>query len=212
LIAALMKTCGLNAVVIPDEDLRLDTELVRARRIKRVEGSLQVRHAGGEMAVALADLTLLVVGLLRNSRVDYTEGIAAIRGQTGAVLDTSEFRGDEMLVDVYGKSLEQSFRIKADGFDYSGLVWPLSFRAELNFQTAISALHGAAPHVRIDDDFTRVRALLSRAWPERSRVESRGVKRSGLAFRPVAQASIVSDNRDQFDRYSRLMFLTATGA
>jgi hypothetical protein len=34
------------------------------------------------------------------------------------------------------------------------------------------------------------------------------LKRGGIGFKAVTQASIISDNRDQFERYSRLMFLT----
>lgn len=77
----------------------------------------------------------------------------------------------------------------------------------MNFKAALAALASAAARASLDDDFARLRSLLSRAWPERARNESRGVKRSGLALRPVSQASVISDNRDQFDRYSRLMFL-----
>ena len=208
LIAALLRTCGVGASVIADADLRLETDLVRARRITRNRDEIEVHHSAGKLTVTLADIRLFVIGLLRNTRVDYSEGVSRAPGNTGGLLDTSEFRSDEMLVDVYAGTLEQSFRIRADGFDYSGLVWPLSFRAELNFQSALSALREAAPQAKVDDDFSRVRGLLSRAWPERSRVESRGVKRAGVAFRPVAQSSVVSDNRDQFDRYSRLMSLT----
>ena len=208
LIAALMRTCGLGAYVVADEDLQLGNDLMRARRVTRGPDHLDIYHSTGDVRVALADIRLLVVGALHSTRIDFTEGIARTRGNSGALLDTSEFRSGEMLVDVYGADLGQSFRIKADGFDYSGLVWPLSFRAEVNFQTAIAALHGAAPQAKVDDDFARIRGLLARAWPERSRVESRGIKRAGIALRPVAQNSMIGDNRDQFDRYSRLMFLS----
>jgi len=211
LIAALMRTCGLGATVVADEDLQLDKDLMRARRITRTPDHLDIYHSAGHASVALAEIRLLVVGALHNIRVDFTEGIARTKGSSGALLDSSEFRSGEMVVDVYSSKLEQSFRIKSDGFDYSGLVWPLSFRAEVNFHSAVSALHGAAPQLQIDDDFTRVRTLLARAWPERSRIESRGVKRAGLSFRPVAQNSVIGDNRDQFDRYSRLMFLSLSG-
>jgi hypothetical protein len=64
----------------------------------------------------------------------------------------------------------------------------------------------------LDSDFARMRALLARAWPERTRNEARGIKRTGISYRPVAKASMVSDNRDQFDRYSRLIFIFAAGA
>jgi len=78
----------------------------------------------------------------------------------------------------------------------------------VNFRAALAALRTALPDAKVDDDFSKMRSLLGRAWPERSRNESRGIKRN-LAFRAVAQASVLSDNRDQFDRYSRLMFLSS---
>lgn len=210
MIAGLVRDCGFNAVVIADEDFALERELARARRIRAGEDSIQVDFSGGAMRLPPSEIRLLVVGALKNNRVDYTEGIVGIRGQSGNVLDSSEFSSDEMLIDVYSASLDRSFRVKSGAFDYSGLVSPLSFRAELNFKTAVSKLRAAASQAAFDDDFGKVSHLLSRAWPERSRNEARGIKRKGLAYRPVAQASLISDNRDQFERYSRLMFISAT--
>ncbi|HET9532722.1 MAG TPA: hypothetical protein VFQ92_20375 [Blastocatellia bacterium] len=209
MISALVRSCGLSCSVVADEEMRLYSEIIRARRIARSTDHIEVHHSGGVLSMTLADIKLLVVGALRNLRVEYIESAAGLHNRQSNVLDTSEFRSEEMLLDVYASSLEQSFRIKSDAFDYSGLVSPLSFRAEVNFQNAVAALHGAAPHARIDDEFIKMRSLLARAWPERSRTQSRGVKRTGLAYRPVSQSSVVRDNRDQFDRYSRLMFLTS---
>jgi hypothetical protein len=210
LISALVRTCGLGSRVVPDEDLMLGRELVRARRLTVADGDFDVTHSGGVVSVPVGDVRLLVVGVLRNVRIDYTEGISS-RNQAGAPLDSSEFRVDEMLLDVYAARLDQSFRIRAEAFDYSGIVQPLSFRAEANFQAVVTAICDAAPTALVDDDFPRVRGLLGRAWPERSRTEARGIRRSGLSYRPVAQSSVINDNRDQFDRYSRLMFRTRIG-
>jgi hypothetical protein len=209
MITALVRTCGLRASIIPDEEMKLDRELLRARRIAVTDDELSVCHSGGEMTLRKGDVRLMVLGELRNVRVDYTEGISARGGKSGAVLDSSEFRSEETLLDVYTSTVDQSFRVKSDAFDYAGLVSPLSFRSEVNFRTALAALRAALPHAKVDCDFSKMRSLLGRAWPERSRNESRGIKRSGLAFRAVAQASVMSDNRDQFDRYSRLAFLSA---
>jgi hypothetical protein len=77
----------------------------------------------------------------------------------------------------------------------------------VNFKGALEALSAAATKSKLDDDFGRLRSMLARAWPERTRKEARGIKRSGIALRPTSHASVISDNRDQFDRYSRLMFL-----
>jgi hypothetical protein len=208
LIAALLRTCGLGSSVVADDDLKLETDLIRARRIIRNQDLLEIYHSAGNATIVISDIRLMVVGTLRSTRIDFTEGISRARGNSGSLLDTSEFRSDELMVDVYGPTLEKSFRIKADGFDYSGLVRPMSFRAEINFQALLGVFQEMAGQTKMDHDFARIRGLLSRAWPERSRVETRGVRRAGLAFRPVAQGSVISDNRHQFDRYSRLMFVS----
>lgn len=209
MIADLIRGCGLVAFVVADEELAIERELTRARRININEGELAVQHTGGALTIPASDIKLLVIGSLRHSRVDYSEGLTGMRTQSANVLDTAEFRSDETLLDVYSGSLEQSFRLRADGFDYSGLVTPLSFRAELNFQAALRVLEQVASQAIVDRDFARLRRLLGRAWPERTHNEARGLKRTGIAYRPVALSSLTTDNRDQFERYSRLMFLSA---
>lgn len=209
MIVALVRTCGVNAIVIADEDLKLDQELLRARRIAVSDDEVQVHHSGGEATVNKAEVTLMVLGELSNRRVDHTEGISGRRGQSGSVLDSFEYRAEETLLDVYTASLDRSFRVKSGAFDYSGLVSPLSVRTDVNFQAAVASLSANSPRTIVDDDFSKLGSLLERAWPERTRNESRGIKRTGLGFRAVAQASVMSDNRDQFDRYSRLMFVSS---
>jgi hypothetical protein len=205
MICALVRSYGFKAAVVADEEMHLQAELLRARRVALGEDAIQVWHSGGSMVIAKSDLRLLVLGELNNKRIDYIEGIS---GRRAGVLDSSEYRSEETLLDVYAGSLSASFRIKSDAFDYSGLVSPLSFRADLNFKAAITTLSEALPHATLDDGFRKMRDLLGRTWPERTRNETRGFKRTGLAFRSVAQASAISDNRDQFERYSRLMFLS----
>jgi hypothetical protein len=210
MIAALVRGCGLAAFVVADEELAIERELTRARRITINDGELALQHTGGALTIAVSDIKLIVLGLLRQSRVDYSEGLSGMRTQSANVLDTAEFRSDETLLDVYSSSLDQSFRLRADSFDYSGLVRPLSFRAELNFRAVLRVLEEAASLAVVDRDFARIRRLLGRAWPERTHNEARGLKRTGIAYRPVALSSLTTDNRDQFERYSRLMFLSVT--
>ena len=70
MIAALVLTCGLRAAVIPDLDLKLDQELLRARRVEIGDGEILVIYSGGKMTVPAHEVKLLVVGALRNTRVD----------------------------------------------------------------------------------------------------------------------------------------------
>lgn len=206
IIAALITNCGLKSSIIADEDLRLDSELPRARRIVPSDDGFQVNHLAGVMNLAVSEIKLMTLGLLRNTRVDFTEGKTGVGARTSNVLDTAEFRSDEALLDIYTSSLDRSFRVRADGFDYSGMVKPLSFRAEENFRALARALRQSAPEAVFDDDFSRIRGLLARAWPERSRTEAQGLQKTGF-IRSAAKSSVISDNRDQFERYSRLMFL-----
>jgi hypothetical protein len=206
MIVALVRTCGARATVIADEELKLNHELIRARRIALSDDEIRVRHTGGETSVNKDEVSLMVLGELRNRRVDYTEDISGKGGQSGRVLDSFEYRAEEMLLDVYAGSLDRSFRVKSDAFDYSGLVSPLSVRADVNFQAAVATLRANSTGAIVDEDFPRLRNVLERPWPERTRNESRGIKRT-VTFRAVAQASVTSDNRDQFNRYSRLMFV-----
>jgi hypothetical protein len=208
LVAALVRTCGFGAVIVEDFELMLDTRLTRARRLIIQDDHLEVGYIGGTKKLPLSSIVLIVVGLVKNQRTDYSERAAA-RGKEPDVLESFEYQSELILMDVYGPALSESFRIYADGFDYSGLVQPLSYRTELNFQAAAEALAGALPNAIFDDDFSRVQRLLTRAWPERTHREAGGLRRAGATLHLVAQSSLISDNRDQFDRYSRLMFALA---
>jgi hypothetical protein len=211
MICALVQSYGFRAAVVADQEMQLQSDLVRARRLAISEAEIQVTHSAGTLLLARSDIQLLVLGELSNKRIDYVEGLSGGRGRSAGVLDSAEYRSEETVLDVYGGSLSASFRIKSDAFDYSGLVSSLSIRSDLNFKAAITILREALPHTTVDDDFRKMGRLLERAWPERTRNEPRGFKRIGLAFRSVAQASAISDNRDQFERYSRLMFLSLAG-
>jgi hypothetical protein len=115
-------------------------------------------------------------------------------GQSGNVLDLSEYRSDETLLDVYTASLDQSFRIKCDAFDYSGLVSPLSFRSEVNFRAGLVTLRAALPDAKVDDDFAKMRGLLGRG-----RVSSRGS--SNRIHRRAAEKRRVSRRVQTMDSF-----------
>jgi len=211
LVAALVRTCGMGATIVEDRDLMLETVLVRARRVALNADRIEINSAGGALTIPLSKIRLVVAGMIRNQRTDYTEGVSGARGKEGAVLETFEFRSELCLMDVYGSTLAESFRICSDGFDYSGLVQPLAYRSEMNFQAAAARLAAAMPNAKFDDDYGQVRRLLARAWPQRTHREAKGLKRAGATYNLVAQSSLVSDDTDQFNRYSRLMYVLLKG-
>ncbi|MEW6126570.1 MAG: hypothetical protein AB1757_05980 [Acidobacteriota bacterium] len=208
LIAELVRSFGLTAYVVADDELQIERELTRARRVSIMGEALQVQHFNGEFEVPIAGIRLMVVGGIRNIKTDFAENPKGLGKKSGGVVDTAEFRSDELLLDVYAASLDDSFRIRAEAFDYSALVMPLYFRTELNFKEVINRLKALVPHAIIDSEFGEIQSLLARAWPPRSHTQARGVKRSSM-FKRVSLSTISSDNRDQFERYSRLLFLQA---
>jgi hypothetical protein len=212
MICDLVRSCGLNAAIVADEEMQLPTELLRARRIAVGDKEIHITHSSGTLTLEKPDIRLLVLGELATRRVDYVETLSGRRAGSASVLDSAEYRSEETVLDVYAESLARSFRIKSDAFDYSGLVSPLSFRSDLNFKAALATLSESLPSARVDADFTNLTTLLEPVWPSRTRTETRGFKRTGLAFRSIAQASAISDNRDQFERYSRLIFLQLANA
>ncbi|HKG22386.1 MAG TPA: hypothetical protein VKC34_10840, partial [Blastocatellia bacterium] len=127
LIAALIRTCGVGAEVVADQDMRLQEELARARRIIAEGEELHIEHSGGSVSLPRSDIKLMVTGGLKSRRVDYIESVSSVRAQSGGVVDSSEYFSGETMLDLYSGTLERSFRIRSDAFDYSGLVERLSF-------------------------------------------------------------------------------------
>src|SRR5947209_5525739 len=52
MIADLIRGCGLVAFVVADEELAVERELMRARRITINDGELAVQHSGGALTIA----------------------------------------------------------------------------------------------------------------------------------------------------------------
>ena len=108
LIASLVRTCGLQAAVVEDADLELQRELTRARRVAIDGDHILVAYGSAAKAIDASHIKLMVVGVIRRNRTDYTEGIVNITGQGSSLQDLFEFRSDQMILDVYGESLDES--------------------------------------------------------------------------------------------------------
>jgi hypothetical protein len=211
LVCHTMRECGLETGFVPDREMRLAEN--PPRRVRRLEGDekgVTLEPIGGlpPAFIAWDDLTLFVGGRLFSRQIN-TEERAKGRKSEQEIVDSSETGHDELVLDVYGQSLSDAWRIPANGFDYSCLREAKSLLAEDNFERLCHELKESAPQAFWDDSFTRIRALLSHVWPPQKQTGSRGWQRS-RGSNLTRQITVTQTNEEQFNRYSRLLYILKT--
>ena len=73
--------------------------------------------------IAWDEINLIVAGRLFVKQLELREG-AARKGRKADSLDSREVSSDEAVVDIYTGTQAESWRINANGFDYSCFGWP----------------------------------------------------------------------------------------
>jgi hypothetical protein len=161
--------------------------------------------------VAWSEVVLLVKGRVTTRRIEVAERRRGLAGRSETV-DTRELASDEMVLDLYTSCVEGheahaagglGFRVTSNGFDYSCLGEGKSLVAAENFDALVLALRGRAPSAVLDEDYARLRPLLSDVWPSAERTESLGLRRERPGRFNTEAVTTVS-NETQFTRYARL--------
>jgi hypothetical protein len=214
LIVERLRELGLNTEVFPDEVLA--RRPTRARAFEFEEGALVCR-AGPEAEprrVAWSEVVLLVTGRVMSRRVEVAERKRGLAGRSETV-ETRELTADEAVLDLYTSSVDEheaqgaggaGFRVLSGGFDYSCLGADKGLLAADNFKTLVAALRGRAPAALYDEEYARLRPILSDVWPSAERTESLGLRRESVRRFNTEAVTTVS-NETQFTRYARLRHL-----
>ncbi|HEX8352649.1 MAG TPA: hypothetical protein VF611_07115 [Pyrinomonadaceae bacterium] len=214
LIVERLRGLGLNTEVFPDD--------VLARRPLRVRafefgGDALVCRAAPEAEprrVPLSEVVLIVKGRVVSRRVEVAERKRGLAGRSEMV-EARELATDEAVLDVYtacgdrhaaAAATDAGFRVLSGGFDYSCLGEAKGLLAAENFNALVGALRALAPSAAYDEDYGRLRPLLSDVWPSAERTESLGLRREG-AGRINTEAVTTVSNEGQFTRYARLRHL-----
>jgi hypothetical protein len=209
LIARILGASDLGATVVSDASLDLGSMLKRIRALHVDDEGLHALVLWGDwVTLPRADVVRVVEGHVVSTKVDLVEGTGKSRKRMD-IVDTAQYFVESYAVDVYGPTLEQSFRIKADSFDYRCLGPARSHRLDANVGALCEMLRGYAGASRYDGDYRRIARLLDHAWPRASRVEARGLTRRG-DLKHYTSSSVTTDALAQFTRYSRTRFLLAT--
>ena len=214
LIVERLRELGLSTEVFPDEVLARRPVRVRAFEF---EDTAVVCRTGPEVEprrVAWSEVVLLIKGRVVSRRVEVAERKRGLGGRSETV-ETRELASDEAVLDLYTTSVDEhephatggaGFRVTSGGFDYSCLGEGKGLLAAENFNALVAALRERAPSAAHDEEYGRLRPLLSDVWPSAERTESLGLRRE-LAGRFNTEAVTTVSNETQFTRYARLRHL-----
>jgi hypothetical protein len=146
---------------------------------------------------------LIVTARLFETRIEIKERMT--RKPENEILDTSEFFHDEYVIDFYTSTHASTWRVGANGFDFSCLGREKALVVNENVRKLQELMIGKAVNAEIDDSYARVRNLLELAWTTEPETQSSGWRRERPGKLSVGVSTIKS-NETQFTRYSRLRF------
>lgn len=206
LIADRLQGAGFRVITLTDEGM-----VARVRSLSFYESTFVINpgQITNEVDVAWSNVVLLVTGRIVEKRVEVKE--VKSRGAENEILDTSELFSDEAVVDLYASGHSETWRIQANGFDFSCLGAEKSLLASENIGRLQTLLAANATNARLDDSYNRVRPVLDLVWGPEQEIESSGWRRERPGKLSLDTATI-HNNESQFTRYSRLLFYLATHA
>ena len=208
LITLRLRDLGLTCSTLSDEELGLSVagELVRrVRSLTLDDASFTIHRAGAseETQVSWSDVILILPARLVETRLELKE--RKTRKTEDEIIDTSEFFKDETVIDFYTASQSSTWRITANGFDYSCLGRAKTLIANENIGKLKQLFLDKAVNAQLDDSYARLRPLLELAWSTHAETQSSGWRRERPGRLSVGVATVRS-NETQFTRYSRLRY------
>lgn len=207
LVSRKLGDLGFQALTLSDQELGVDSGALETlvKRVKSMNVSDQsaVFQQGvtrDEIEVYWQDVVLVVTGRLFVKRVETQE--RKKRRAENEIVQSSEFISDEAVIDLYTSTHPQTWRISANGFDFSCLGPKKTLTAQENIASLRQLIAAHTPHARFDDSYKRLRQTLDLVWGSQQETQSSGWRR-GFG-KPKIELATINSNENQFTRYSRL--------
>jgi hypothetical protein len=199
---------GLQGLTVSDAELGLSFSENAVRRVRSMmfdETSFTIQQGGGaeQANLSWAGIILIVTGRLLETRLEVQERMT--RKPENEILDTSEFFRDEYVIDFYAVGHTSTWRIGANGFDFSCLGRDKALVVNENMGKLRELMIAKAANADVDDSYARVRNLLELAWTTQPETQSSGWRRERPGKLSVG-VSTTRSNETQFTRYSRLLY------
>lgn len=203
LVTERLRGLGLHCLTVSDDEL--GDVVRRVRSMTFDDDSLTINQAGAaeQTRVSWSDISLIVTGRLFETRLEIKERMS--RKSENEILDTSEFSSDEFVIDFYTSINSSTWRVGANGFDFSCLGREKALVVNQNMGKLLGLMTERSSNAKVDDSYTRVRNLLELAWTTQPETQSSGWRREGPGKLSVG-ASTIKSNEVQFTRYSRLRY------
>jgi hypothetical protein len=204
LVFSRLRDVGLHTVTLSDDELGSSEMSVKRVKSMSIDDDVLTLHQAGtreQTEVRWQDVVLIVTGRLFVRRVEIQE--RKTRRAENEIVQSSEFSSDNAVMDIYTVADSQTWRVYANGFDFSCLGSGKSLMANENILRLQQAIVARAPHVSIDDSYKQLRRTLDLVWGPRQETQSSGWRRERPGKLSVGLATINS-NESQFTRYSRL--------
>ena len=199
-----LREVGLETIVLSDDDLgasEMSVKRIKSMNVDNEYVTLQQAGTRDQTEVRWQDVVLIVTGRLFVKRVEIQE--RKTRRSENEIVQSSEFSSDEAVVDFYTSTQPQTWRVNANGFDFSCLGNQKTLIANENISRLQKFIAANAPHARVDDSYKKLRQILDLVWTAQQETQSSGWRRERPGKLSVGVATINS-NEVQFTRYSRL--------
>lgn len=199
-----LREVGLETMVLSDDDLGASETSVKRIKSMNVDNEYLILQQAGtrdQTEVRWQDIVLIVTGRLFVKRVEIQE--RKTRRSENEIVQSSEFSSDEAVVDFYTSTQPQTWRVNANGFDFSCLGNQKTLIANENISRLQQFIAANAPHAKVDDAYKKLRQILDLVWTAQQETQSSGWRRERPGKLSVGVATINS-NEAQFTRYSRL--------
>ncbi len=204
LVVERLGDAGLQSIALSDDELGATETTVRRIKSMTIDDEVVVLHQAGtkdETEVRWRDVVLIVAGRLFVRRVEIQE--RKTRRAENEIVQTSEFSSDEAVIDFYSLTQPQTWRVSANGFDFSCLGNQKALIANENILRLQQMIAANAPQARVDDSYKRLRHTLDLVWGSQQETQSSGWRRERPGKLSVGLAT-TNSNESQFTRYSRL--------
>jgi hypothetical protein len=201
LLASRLAEIGFDCAVIGDDLLQAKVLPTRIRSIMfDSDAALFVDfNTSSVTPVRFDETTLFVFGSLIKTS---TELSGKLSKRALKATDESHAFSDEAVIDIYPPSDVYGFRIRSSGFDFSCLGARMSRFAGTNITELTSEFRARFASGVFIDAFQSAAPLVTKSWPPDE------IKQSNSTRGPLGgvqrQTVTVSDNTDQFTKFSRL--------
>ena len=203
LVSERLRELGLESLFVSDDELG---NVVRRVRSMTFDDDLFTIHQAGSVEqtrVLWSEIVLIVPGRLFETKLEIKERMT--RKSENEILDTSQFFRDEDVVDFYTAINSSTWRVGANGFDFSCLGREKALVVNENMRKLRALLVEKSVNAKVDDSYARVRNVLELAWTTQPETQSSGWRRERPGMLSVGMSTIRS-NEVQFTRYSRLRY------